>query len=223
MQGPMWSGASTTAGHAWLRGLDALSDEELLEMLLVFSRINGNPSNVAADLITRYGSFPHVLGRTSDELLRIPGLDLHTVAMIKFADASAFRLIKSRLKDPIFSDLGELANYLLSILGKEPIEQLRVMFLDARNRLIADEVFGRGTVNRVCAYPREIMKRALELNATALILAHNHPSGGTHPSPEDIEMTAEIKAAAETLSIVLQDHLIVGGESWSSFRRMGLL
>jgi DNA repair protein RadC len=109
------------------------------------------------------------------------------------------------------------------VLSRARTEQFRVLFLDNRNRLLADEVLGQGTVNHTPVYPREVVKRALELHATAIILVHNHPSGDPSPSREDIEMTREIKQAAATLSILLHDHIIVGNGQWLSFRKAELL
>jgi DNA repair protein RadC len=113
--------------------------------------------------------------------------------------------------------------YLTAVLSREKVEQFRVLFLDNRNRLLADEPQARGTVNHTPVYPREVVKRALELHATAMILVHNHPSGDPSPSRDDIEMTQEIKRAATTLAIVLHDHIVVGNGQWLSFRRAGLL
>ena len=110
-----------------------------------------------------------------------------------------------------------------AVLARERIEQFRVLYLDARNRLVADVEQGRGTVNHTPVYPREVVKRALELQATAIILVHNHPSGDPTPSPDDIEMTREVREAARALSIALHDHVIVGNGRWLSFRREGLL
>jgi DNA repair protein RadC len=114
-------------------------------------------------------------------------------------------------------------NYLNAVLAREPIEQFRVLFLDNKNRLVADEALGRGTINHTPVYPREVVKRALELHTTAMIIVHNHPSGDPTPSTDDIAMTREIKKAAEALSIGLHDHVIVGNGKWLSFRREGLL
>jgi DNA repair protein RadC len=114
-------------------------------------------------------------------------------------------------------------DYLNAVLAREKIEQFRVLYLDTRNRMIADEAQARGTVNHTPVYPREVVKRALELHATALIMVHNHPSGDPTPSRADIEMTREVKAAAAALSIVLHDHIIIGNGTHLSFRREGLL
>jgi DNA repair protein RadC len=110
-------------------------------------------------------------------------------------------------------------DYLTAVLSREPIEQFRVLFLDTRNRLIADEAQARGTVNHTPVYPREVVKRALDLHATAIILVHNHPSGDPTPSQDDIDMTQEVREAAQALGIVLHDHIIVGKGSWLSFRK----
>ena len=113
--------------------------------------------------------------------------------------------------------------YLQAVLAREKVEQFRILFLDNRNRLLADEAQAKGTVNHTPVYPREVVKRALELHATAIILVHNHPSGDPSPSEDDITTTKEIKKAAATLSIVLHDHIIIGNGQWLSFRKTGLL
>ncbi len=138
--------------------------------------------------------------------------------------AAALRLARAEVMGrPVLSNWDRLTEYLGAALARERIEQFRVLFLDAKNRLIADEAQGRGTVNHTPVYPREVVKRALELQATALILVHNHPSGDPAPSRADIEMTQEVKAAAQALGIVLHDHLIIGNGRQLSFRREGML
>ena len=127
------------------------------------------------------------------------------------------------IDQPVLTNWDRLMAYLNAVLSRERVEQFRVLFLDNRNRLLADEAQQRGTVNHTPVYPREVAKRALELHATALILVHNHPSGDPTPSAEDIAMTREIKAATATLSIVLHDHVVVGNGRWLSFRTEGLL
>jgi DNA repair protein RadC len=124
---------------------------------------------------------------------------------------------------PVLGNWERLMEYLHAVLARERVEQFRLLFLDNKNRLVADEAQARGTVNHTPVYPREVVKRALELAATAIILVHNHPSGDPSPSREDIEMTREIKGAATTLGILLHDHIIVGNGSWLSFRKEGLL
>jgi DNA repair protein RadC len=133
-------------------------------------------------------------------------------------------MLRAEVRDqPVLNNWDRLTAYLHAALAREPLAQFRVLFLDTKNRLIADEAQAKGTVNHTPVYPREVVKRALELGATALILVHNHPSGDPTPSRADIEMTAEVKAATAALGILLHDHLIIGNGRHLSFRREGLL
>lgn len=206
------------------RGPGALADYELLEMLLFLAFKKGDTKPLAKALINRYGSFANVLTATQQELMETPGLGEHSVSAIKLVQDAALRLSKAEIMEkPILNNWDRLIDYLNAAIAREKIEQFRILFLDSKNRLIADEAQARGTVNHTPVYPREVVKRALELHATALILVHNHPSGDPTPSRADIEMTAEIKAAGAVLSIVVHDHLIVGNGRHLSFRREGLL
>ncbi len=145
-------------------------------------------------------------------------------AALKTVQAAALRLARAEIfSRPVLSNWDKLMEYLNAVLAREKVEQFRVLFLDGRNRLLADEAQARGTVNHTPVYPREVVKRALELHATALILVHNHPSGDPTPSREDIDMTREVRDAAATLGVVLHDHVIVGNGNWTSFRAQGLL
>jgi DNA repair protein RadC len=206
------------------RGADALADYELLEMLLFFAFKTGDTKPLAKALINRYGSFASVLAAAPRELLETPGLGPHSVSAIKLVQAAALRLAKAEVMErPVLNNWDRLVDYLTAVLAREKVEQFRVLFLDPRNRLLADEAQGKGTVNHTPVYPREVVKRALEVGATALILVHNHPSGDPTPSRADVEMTAEVKAAASVFGIVLHDHLIVGNRRQTSLRREGLL
>jgi DNA repair protein RadC len=206
------------------RGPNALADYELLEMLLFFAFKKGDTKPLAKSLINRYGSFANVLTAPQQELLDIPGLGEHSVTAIKLVQDAALRLAKAEVMEkPILNNWDRLIDYLNAALSREKIEQFRILFLDSKNRLIADEAQAKGTVNHTPVYPREVIKRALELHATALILVHNHPSGDPTPSRADIDMTAEIKEAGMVLSVVVHDHIIVGNGRHLSFRREGLL
>jgi len=148
----------------------------------------------------------------------------HTLAALKLVHASAERLARAEvINRPLRSQWDALMSYLNTVLGRERIERFRVLYLDPRNRLLADETLGRGTVNHTPVYPREIVKRALELHATALILVHNHPSGDPTPSRQDIEVTAEVVQAAQALGIIIHDYVIIGNGRWVSLRRDGLM
>jgi len=206
------------------RGPEALADYEMLEMLLFFAMPKGDTKPLAKALINRFGSFAAVLSAPQQELVETRGLGPHSVAALKLVQASALRLAKAEVMErPVLNNWDRLMEYLNAVLAREKIEQFRILFLDTRNRLIADEAQARGTVNHTPVYPREVVKRALELHATALILVHNHPSGDPTPSRDDIAMTAEIKQATAVLNVVLHDHLIIGNGRYLSFRREGLL
>ncbi|HTR16564.1 MAG TPA: DNA repair protein RadC [Acetobacteraceae bacterium] len=207
-----------TAGPA------ALNDRELLEMLLFIAVPRRDTKPIARALIARFGSFAAAIAASAVELQSVEGLGEAGIAALKTVQAAAQRLIRADIADrPVFQNWQALMDYLNATLGREKVEQCRILFLDSRNRLLADEVQTRGTVNHTPVYPREVVKRALELHATALILVHNHPSGDTTPSAADIAMTRDIRQAAEALSLVLHDHVIVGNGTWLSFRREGLL
>ncbi len=206
------------------RGPDALADYELLEMLLFYAMPKGDTKPLAKALINRFGSFAAVLTAPPKDLFSVPGLAQFGVSALKLVQASALRLVKAELSDrPILNNWDRLTDYLNAVLARERIEQFRVLFLDSKNRLLADELLGRGTVNHTPVYPREILKRALELHAVAIILVHNHPSGDPSPSDDDIVITREIKAATSILQIALHDHVIVGNGRCFSLRSNGLL
>jgi DNA repair protein RadC len=205
-------------------GPDAIAEHELIEMVLFLGVPRRDTKPIARALLARFGSYAGAISASVPDLLGIEGLGESGVAALKLVQAAAQRLAKAEvLYRPILSNWDRLMEYLQAVLAREKIEQFRILFLDNRNRLLADEPQGAGTVNHTPVYPREVVKRALELHATAIILVHNHPSGDPSPSREDIEMTKEIKHAANTLSIVLHDHVIVGNGQWLSFRKAGLL
>ena len=204
-------------------GPDALADHEMLEIVL-FAMPRRDTKPVARALLSRFGSFARVITASVPDLLSVDGLGETGVAALKSVQAAALRLLRAEVVDqPVLTNWERLTAYLSAELSRERIEQFRVLFLDSRNRLLADEAQQRGTVNHTPVYPREVAKRALELHATALILVHNHPSGDPTPSRDDIVMTEQIRVAAAALSIALHDHIIVGNGRWLSFRREGLL
>jgi DNA repair protein RadC len=204
-------------------GPESLGDHEMLEIVL-FALPRRDTKPLARVLLSRFGSFGRVIAAPIQDLLSVEGLGEAGVAALKSVHAAALRLIRAELIDqPVLSSWDRLMDYLNAEVSRERVEQFRILFLDNRNRLLADEAQQRGTVNHTPVYPREVAKRALELHATALIVVHNHPSGDPKPSRDDIAMTQQIKAAAEALSIVLHDHVVVGNGRWLSFRSEGLL
>jgi DNA repair protein RadC len=205
-------------------GPDALADYEMLEMVLFLALPRRDTKSIAKDLLTRFGSFAGAIAAPVQELLSVEGLGEAGAAALKTVQAAAVRLARAEvMQRPVLANWDGLIAYLTAALARERVEQVRVLFLDSRNRLIADEAAGSGTVNHTPVYPREIMKRALELHATALVLVHNHPSGDPTPSREDIAMTQEMRLAAEALRLTVHDHLIIAGSRWLSFRQEGLL
>ncbi len=205
-------------------GPEALADHELLELVLFLALPRRDTKPIARALLARFGSYAGAIAAPLRDLRCVEGVGEAGAAALKTVQAAALRLARAEVMDqPVLENWDRLMAYLNAALARERVEQFRVLYLDARNRLLADEAQGSGTVNHTPVYPREVVKRALEWHATAIILVHNHPSGDPTPSRADIAMTAEIKAAASALSIVLHDHVIVGNGRWVSFRREGLL
>ena len=205
-------------------GPEALADYELLEMLLFLAlpRVDTKPH--AKRLMARFGSFARAVSAPEADLRAVEGIGDSAIAALRMVQAAAIKLLAEEVRDqPVLNNWDRLIAYLSAALSREPVEQFRVLFLDSKNRLLADEAQAKGTVNHTPVYPREVIKRALETGATALILVHNHPSGDPTPSRADIEMTAEIKSGAATLGITVHDHLIIGNGRHLSFRREGLL
>lgn len=205
-------------------GPDALADHEMLEMILFIALPRRDTKPIARALLARFRSFGGVLGAPEVHLRSIEGLGEAGAAAIKLVQAAALRMMRNEVaSQPVLSTWDRLTDYLMAAMSHERIEQFRVLFLDSRNKLLADEIQGRGTINHAPAYPREVVRRCLELNATSVILAHNHPSGEPTPSREDVAMTAEIARAAAGVGIAVHDHIIVGKGKFFSFRAEKLL
>ncbi len=201
----------------------APADVERLVRLLRFV-LPADDRATALRAVERFGSYAAVLAAPASELFEVKGLGLHCVAAIRLVHEAAIRLGRAAIAaQPVLDDGARLADYLTSVLARERIEQFRVLFLDRDGMLLADEVQARGTVNHTPVYPREVVRRALELGAAELVLVHNHPSGDPTPSREDIAMTRQVRLAASALDIGLRDHVIVGNGRVTSFRDAGLL
>jgi DNA repair protein RadC len=204
-------------------GADPLTDQEVLQLVLTEVLPAQDLEAVARLLLQNFGSFASTISAPVSDL-RALGIRDAGIAVLKAVHVAAQRLARAEVVSrPVLTNWERLMEYLIIVLSRERVEHCRVLFLDNRNRLLADEALARGTVDHTPVYPREVMKRALELHSTALILVHNHPSGDPTPKPDDIAMTQEVKAAAQSLSIVLHDHVIVGNGCWISLRREGLL
>jgi DNA repair protein RadC len=196
----------------------------MLELVLFAAIPRGDLKPLAKDLIRRFGSFAEVISAPRERLLEIKGVGEAVVAQLKIVEAAALRLSKTRLLGrPALSSWSAVLDYCTAAMARSPHEEFRVLFLDRKNALIADEVQGRGTVDHTPVYPREVVKRALELSASALILVHNHPSGDATPSQADISMTREIVKAAQALKLAVHDHIVVARGGALSFKSLGLL
>ena len=205
-------------------GPDALPDYEMLELILFMAIPYKDVKPLAKDLLAKFGNLAGVLNARVEALQSVKGIGETTAISLKTVQAASFRLLKQEMmQGPVLNSWSRLVDYCAATMAHEKREHFRVLFLNKKNELIADEIQGSGTVDHTPAYPREIMKRALELSATALILVHNHPSGDPKPSHADVDMTLAIKAAGEPFNIVIHDHLIVSKGGTSSFKTMGLL
>ena len=205
-------------------GPDALADYELLELLLFTALPRKDTKPLARELIKEFGSFAEVIAADKDKLLAIDEMGEGAVAGLKAVQAGATRLLRAGITDrPVISSWQALIEYCTALMAFEETEQFRLLFLDKKNKLIADEAQQKGTVDHTPVYPREVVKRALALNATAIIMVHNHPSGDPAPSRADIEMTKKVKEALEAVGLVLHDHVVIGRGRHVSFRQDNLL
>lgn len=205
-------------------GASALADYELLELVLFRAIPRRDVKPLAKALIKRFGSFAETAAARPERLREIEGLGEAAIVEIKLAEAVATRLARGKIEArQTLSSFIDVLDYCRTAMAYADREEFRVLFLDKRNALIADEVQGVGTIDHTPVYPREIIRRALELGASALILAHNHPSGDPTPSAADIRMTKDIVAIAEPFGITVHDHLIVGKHGQTSFRGQKLI
>lgn len=223
--------ASPHAGHrerlrerAGRGGLGALPDYELLELYLFRSIPRGDTKALAKLLLARFGGLEAVLAAPLPDLTSVKGVGEGVAMDLKLVHEAALRIGRDKVqKRTVISSWTALLAYVRVALANEPREQFRLLFLDKKNQLIADEVQNHGTVDHAPVYPREVMRRALELSASNLILVHNHPSGDPTPSHADIDMTRQIVEAGRTLKIGVHDHLVVGREGVASFKALGLM
>jgi DNA repair protein RadC len=206
-------------------GEQALQDYELLELVLQLVIPRRDTKQLAKELIARFGSFSAVFAAAPEKFAGIKGLGEVTATNLKIIQAAAQRFARDRIDPnlPILSSWSALLDYCRSVMAFEDREQFRVLFLDKKNRLIADEVQQRGTVDHTPVYPREVIKRALDVSATAIILVHNHPSGDPTPSTADVQMTRQIIDVAQPLGIVVHDHIVIGRNGHASMKALKLI
>lgn len=205
-------------------GADALADYELLELILFMAIPRRDVKPIAKDLIKKFDTLSGVLNAPVSALMEIDGVSENTAIALRAVTATAHRMLKQEIiNKPLLNNWTRLTDYCRATLGHESKEHFRLLFLNKRNELIADEIQQSGTIDHTPVYPREVVKRALELDATALILCHNHPSGDTTPSNDDILMTRTVIDAAESVGIRVHDHIIVSKKGIASFRAMKLI
>ena len=230
-QTSLFKGEDPNAGHRQRLkdrfvhgGPEALPDYELLELVLFNAIPRRDTKPVAKRLIERFGSFAEVVNAPPERLKEVKGVGDAAVTQLKLVRAGALRLMQGGIMQrPVLASWTAVLDYCRAAMGFEAREQFRILFLDKKNRLIADEVQQKGTVDHTPVYVREIVKRSLELSASAIILVHNHPSGDPTPSRADIDMTREIVSAAKPLGVVIHDHIIVGRQGHASFKGLKLI
>lgn len=205
-------------------GADALPDYELLELTLFRAIPRRDVKPLAKTLIERFGDFAGVASARIERLREVDGLGEAAIVELKLIEAAAQRFARqSASAQPLLSDWDSLETYVRATMARAPVESFRALFLDRKNRLIADEELGRGTIDQVAVYPREVMRRAIDLDAGALVLAHNHPSGDPTPSRADIAITTKLVEALKTIDVAVHDHLIVGRTHVASLRALGMM
>lgn len=205
-------------------GVEGVQDYELMELVLFRAIPRKDVKPIAKTLIAHFGGFAEALAAPVERLTEIAGVSESVAREFKIVHAAAVKLAQARvLKRPVISSWNDLLAYCRAAMADEQAEMFRILFLDKKNTLIADEIQQRGTIDHTPVYPREVVKRTLELGASAVILVHNHPSGDPTPSRADIEMTREIVKAAQALNIRVHDHLVIGKEREASFKALGLL
>ena len=224
-------GSPHHAGHRdrlrerFLRGgSDAVQDYELLELLLFSAIPRRDVKPIAKTLLKQFGSVAGVVTARPEQLMQVDGIKEASATALKAAEAVAVRMLRDQVMNrPVITSWDALIDYCTASMAFRDIEQFRILFLDRRNCLIADEIQQRGTIDHTPVYPREVVKRALELQASAIIMVHNHPSGDPTPSEADIAMTRLVRDAAQPLGVVLHDHVIVGRGRHTSMRSQGLI
>jgi DNA repair protein RadC len=205
-------------------GLESFADYEVLEFLLTFSIAQKDVKPIAKELIERFKSFQGVLDAPLEAVTSVPGIGEHSALLIKLAKACSDYYLRRKLRrSSVISSPGDLLNYCKSAMAGQSDEQFRIIYLNAKNEVLDDELLQEGTVDQSAVYPRKIIERALQQKAVALILVHNHPSGNPDPSPHDRHLTTMLIQLSESLGLKIHDHIIIGRNDYFSFRESGCM
>lgn len=205
-------------------GTEALLDHELVEYLLALTIPRRDTKPLAKTLLKEFGGMPGLLAADPEAMLRIDGMKDTQIAALKAVHATALRLLQTRVRErPVLANWQALLDYLRADLAHIPVERVRILYMNARNMLIRDELTSEGSVDQAAIHVREIIRRAIDLGATGLIIVHNHPGGNPAPSAQDIAITRDIVEAGKRLGIAVHDHVIIGIEGHASMRALGLI
>lgn len=205
-------------------GGDALLDHEIVEYLLALAIPRRDTKPLAKQLIAYYGSFAALLAADAENIARQPGMGETSTAALKIVQAAALRMLSAPVREmPVLASWQSLMDYLRADMAHLTTERVRVLYLNSKNMLIRDEIAGEGSIDQVPIYVREVIRRSIDLGAAAIILVHNHPSGDSSPSRQDITLTREIMEAGRRLGVNVHDHIIIGKDGFSSMRSAGLL
>jgi len=205
-------------------GNDAVADYEILELLLFAALPRRDVKALAKTLLARFGGLPEVFAAEPARLREVSGVGDTVIATLKVVEAASHRALQQQVLDrPVISSWQALLDYCKVAMQHNKTEQFRILFLDRKNVMIADELQQQGTVDHTPVYPREVVRRALDLGASAIVMVHNHPSGDPTPSPQDIQTTNQVVEAAKALGISVHDHIIIGRKAHASFKTLGLL
>ena len=205
-------------------GADTFPDYELLELLLFRAIPRRDTKPIAKALIAKFGSFAEVINAPATRLNEVEGIGEAVITELKLVKAASLRLMQGELANkPVISSWGSMLNYCVAAMAHEQREQFRIIFLDKRNQIIADEIQAEGTIDHTPVYVREVVRRSLEVGATAIILVHNHPSGDPTPSKADVTMTKTIMEALDKIGIQVHDHIIVGRDGATSLKQLMLI
>lgn len=203
-----------------------MADYELLELVLTYAIVRRDVKPIAKLLIKEFGSFANVINASYEDLINIKGISENTAVLLKMINSAILRASWQKLSGedaPVLKNIDDLIDYCRASMCYQDVEELRIIYLNSKLKVICEETLQKGTINNVAIHPREVIKSALQNHACSIIMVHNHPSGDTTPSKQDIMITKQIKDAAECVGVILQDHIVIGKYGHFSFRAERLI